>query len=358
MILLPSLGGGGAEHVAIILANSFGKKGYLVNLTYCKPYHQLASFVSNSVTVHCLNSKRVIYATIKIVLHILKYKPDVVLAIDGSIAIPVGFFRLLFDKKTKIAFRECTIPSLYYNNIKGIAIKKIYPYLLNKFDIIISQSKDMLDDLHTTFKVPYKKLFVINNPISTTKIKLAKPLYLERSSSVKKRFLAVGNLVFTKGYDRLLKIFSLLDRKAYQLIILGDGSDKEALFNMSIDLGIEKEVIFMGYRENRFEYMKASDLFLMTSRFEGFPNALIEALACGLPSIVFRCKGGINEIINDGINGFSVPDGDLNAFVQAINLAMTFNFNTNLIAIQTMKKYSLEYITKKYENVLFNYPKS
>ena len=100
--------------------------------------------------------------------------------------------------------------------------------------------------------------------------------------------------------------------------------------------------------------MQRADLFLLTSEREGFPNVLLEANALGLPIIAFACKGGIKEIINQGVNGFYVPFPKSKTMAKKIEEASFYNFNKNLIISHTIKSYSYENILNKYKEVFLH----
>jgi glycosyltransferase involved in cell wall biosynthesis len=102
------------------------------------------------------------------------------------------------------------------------------------------------------------------------------------------------------------------------LTILGDGPDRAALEARAAALGVAAAVRFAGFQDNPFAYFAAADLFVLSSRYEGLPNVLLEALACGCPAIAFDCPHGVREIVRDGVNGVLVPPEDVAALRAAM----------------------------------------
>ena len=133
-----------------------------------------------------------------------------------------------------------------------------------------------------------------------------------------KTVLAVGRLHTVKGFDRLLEIWKDVSQKHpdWHLVIVGDGEEKENLFDAADRLGIKDSVTFTGALEHNevFDMMKRSAIYAMTSHTEGFPFVLIEAMSCGLPVIAFDVRVGPIAIINDGVNGLLVEDGNNKEF--------------------------------------------
>ena len=168
-----------------------------------------------------------------------------------------------------------------------------------------------------SMRVPAKRISVIPNPISGT----AKDA-VERKSvppPVDRFILAVGRLSWEKGFDRLLTAFHALDQSDVHLVILGRGAEESALVVLARKLGIEKHVHFPGYVTDVENWYRNAECLVLSSRHEGWPNVLIEAMANGCPVVSFDCKYGPSEIIDHGENGLLVPEGDVEELEKAIN---------------------------------------
>lgn len=149
------------------------------------------------------------------------------------------------------------------------------------------------------------------------------PEHAERSvaaASTEGSILAMGRLVPQKGFDVLLDAFACLRREApgWKLVILGDGVERETLQAQACALGVAKHVSLPGVVEDPFPMLAGADIFVLSSRFEGYPNALCEAMACGCAVVATDCPSGPAEIVEDGSNGLLVAPEDATALSQAM----------------------------------------
>lgn len=160
----------------------------------------------------------------------------------------------------------------------------------------------------------------IPNPVLPPAPAGPRPGFLVREHNI----AAAGRLVPQKGFDMLLSAFSGIAGRfpGWQLTIMGDGPEKERLEGLAAKRGLSGQVRFTGTLPSTADVLAASDLFVLSSRFEGFPNALAEALAAGVPAVSFDCPSGPSEIIRDGRDGLLVPPGDIAALGAAMTLLM------------------------------------
>ena len=138
------------------------------------------------------------------------------------------------------------------------------------------------------------------------------------------RLITVARLAHQKGIDRLLDSFAgvAAEFPDWHLMIVGDGPDRSTLLTQSERLGLADRVTFAGTVVDPFPSLRDSDVFALASRHEGFPNALAEAMAVGLPVVAYDCPTGPGELITSGENGLLVADGDIEAFAEALRLLM------------------------------------
>jgi len=201
----------------------------------------------------------------------------------------------------------------------GPLIKEVYP----QAERIVTVSRGVADDLATTTGLPRETIGTIYNPILTTEIaekSKAPPSHpWLHSTIILPVILGVGRLVPQKDFSTLLKAFAYVQKKyPSRLLILGEGRMRASLESMALELGIAENVSFPGFEPNPYAFMARASVFVLSSAWEGLPNALIEALACGCPVVSTNCPSGPQEILDNGAFGALVPVGDDRALGEAI----------------------------------------
>jgi glycosyltransferase involved in cell wall biosynthesis len=228
---------------------------------------------------------------------------------------------LLAPTDTDIVVRQGTTFSehvAHSSTRKDRCVGELYRRLLPRADKIIAISKGVKKDLVDSTSVSEDEIEVIYNPAISSVEQVEEksktppdhPWFSEVDEPI---ILGAGRLTDQKDFPTLIKAFRRVrERIDCKLIIIGEGSDREELLSLVSDLDIEDHVSLPGYIDNPYRYMKHSDVFVLSSAWEGFGVVLIEAMACGTPIVSTDCKSGPAEILQDGEFGYLSPVGDHN----------------------------------------------
>ena len=327
VIVIPCLQGGGAERVATLIANSLTRRNsysvYLVNLEKGLSYYldqKVQRIVLTSLDGKENKHKKLIhfpYQLFKLWRTLKKIKPDAVISFMERSSFMLW---LLGVENCIYSFRSFQSNHIYKEDTeKSISLLRIFVYNFfiknahRKAKLITVVSEQAKWDLVANYNVPKDKIKVIYNPCDIEYISERKTESLEKLGFIFEYpvIINVGRLVKSKGQWWLIRVFSKLKEKFsdLKLVILGDGDLKSYLISLAEDLGMKVyawnrnilndnyDIYFLGYQKNPFKFISRAKIFILTSLWEGFPNALVEAMACGVPVISADCKSGPREIL-------------------------------------------------------------
>lgn len=350
IFILPDLETGGAERIVTTIANHLSRDRFEPKILLLRKQGGYLNLVKEDVEIIDINTERIRHSLKPILAEIYRRKPDIVFSGFGEVNAYLSLFIKLFPR-TKFIARETNVVS---EHVTRKEIKFFYNFY-NNYDKIIAQSDDMMKDLNKNFKIKSSKIIKINNPVDFDFIdeKLTTSSKPECFKYNYKNVVAIGNLSARKGFDNLLKVFSRLKNENILLHILGDGQDREVLHQMKEFLGL-KNVVFHGRQENPYQFLKYADLFILSSRYEGFPNVLLEAGACGTYSLANNCPGGINEIIQNNTNGEISDIDNHEDFSQKIMRILHGNYDKDSIKNSIKSRFSKNIILDEYEKVLLD----
>lgn len=343
---LPNLNQGGAEKVITTLANGLNRETFKVTLVLFEKKGHFIQELKEDVDIIELKADRIRTSIFKIISLLRKDQPDIAFMGWGEIAAFISPF-IPFFRKIKFIARETNVVS---EHVQRKEIRFFYRFY-NHFHRIIAQSDDMKKDLVENWNIQSHKITKINNPVDVKFIQsqmMVKETLFEEGW---KHVVAIGNLSARKGFDLLLNVFSHLKEEKIQLHILGDGVDKESLLAQKAALNLD-HVHFLGIQHNPYPYLAQADLFVLSSRYEGFPNVLLEAGVCGTYALANHCPGGIDEIIEHGVNGEMASIENAEEFAMKIKELVHSGFDQKQIQNSIQSRFSKEIIIKQYESIL------
>ena len=356
-IITPSLNGGGAEKVAVNLANYYSSIGYPVDLVVFKLIGPYQSLVSDQVNLVNLNVSRARYVFLKIRKYLKNNQNARVLSVIRDANIFVGLAATGL-KIQSLVFREANTLNAVENqkqpkkNIYKLLMKLAY----SRANHIIANSEETKSDLYHHQIIKASKATVIRNPVLSPgyiKLKQQKIEELWLAEPDKKVILSVGRLHPQKNFPFLISVFNevYLVNQSSRLMIVGEGEEKERLLNQIESEGLTEVVKFVDFQSNIYPYYENADVFALTSEWEGFGNVLVEALSVGLPVVSTNCPGGPKMILENGKYGTLVSLGDKQAYVDALLTALENPVNSQ-DSIDYAKRFTVESVAKEYLEVM------
>lgn len=313
--VINSLDNGGAERVMSTLANYFSKEHNISIIMFSsnKPFYFLEKSI-NIYTINANNKSLNIFNAIKNNLNNIKKLKKKIEEINPDIVIS---FMTTANILSIIACKIIKKPII-------ISERTNYDFLSNKFWKVLRR-----------LIYPLSDMLVVQSDYDATKYyyvsnvkKIANPLYfISKEYKVSKRgkiILAVGRLDKVKGFDMLIEAYKKL-KTDYILMIVGEGNERENLEKLIKDYNLVNKVFLVGQKSNIQDYYLKASIFVLSSRMEGFPNVLVEAMAFGCPVVAFNCKTGPSEIIKNGENGILVEAENINELAKAIQKLLDSN---------------------------------
>lgn len=293
-------------------------------------------------------------------------KPDIILGFGSVINCSLLLLSLsLIKPAPKIVLVECSEYLFIKQNTKNFkerVLRLVYKMLVfllyHSSDAVICVSKSLERHVQRLFLMDAKKVNVINVPVDIKDIKARSQ---EKALEAIKGLRYVGTisrLSSEKGVRYLLEAFlDLLKQIDIGLIIVGEGDERQALEQMARDFRIEDKVKFLGWMENPYCYLRQMEVFVLASLCEGSPNVIIESMICGVPVVAFKSVGGIEELIEDEVNGLLAPAKDTKALSNCIyRLLQDKELKDRLIRCSAEKaaQFNSSDIVKKYESIMSN----
>lgn len=350
LFLSGNLCDGGAQRVISVVSSRLAENGHDVSLLLFSR-NQKEYPISDKVNIVSISKNFQEYCSVssfsrlKFIRNYLKnFKPDVAVGfLEGGYALYMASLGLKFKK-----IASARVDPAVIMNAKGLraTINRMW---FNSADKIVLQTNKQLD--HVPNKIR-KKSVVIANPISNAALQSFKTDY----SMNCRRIVMAGRLEEQKNYPMVFDAIKIVLQKYpdVKLDIFGKGSQEAELQNLIDTNGLADNIDLCGWTQNTLEEYRNHDMYIMSSDFEGMPNALMEAMGVGLPCVSTDCDTGPSDLIIDGENGFLIPVGDSTALadkiIRIIEMPANKRKELGINAHNTMvEKFNSEVICEKWE---------
>jgi glycosyltransferase involved in cell wall biosynthesis len=358
LVFIASLQCGGAERVSVTLCNHWAKRGWDVTLATFDdgtdpPFFPLAPGVRHLTLGLQRRSTGIVHSVINNLRRVPRLRslvaeerPECILSfIDGTnvlvllaargTGIPVVVSERVDPSQHSIPLPWRILRHMTYPSARAIAVQT--------------------RSIEARFPASWRgRIVVIPNPVPEVPPNSEEA---PRAAAARRSIVGLGRLERQKGFDLLIRAFASIatTRPEWDLTILGDGRERGALAAEISRLGLSGRIALPGREPDALGALRRADLFVLSSRYEGFPNALCEAMACGLPVIAFDCPSGPADIVRDGVDGLLVPAENVTALAAAMS-ALTGDAERRRAlgahAPAVAARFSVERIAAQWERVL------
>jgi glycosyltransferase involved in cell wall biosynthesis len=351
-LFVPSLGGGGAERAMVTLANSLAERRFTVDFvlwTENGPFRNLLTTKVNVVALGTYNPVRLVF---RFARFLRTYKPEVVISTLFVGNIIAALAKAASCSRTHLILNEQVAIGTYLQNEARFWRRLCVPPLMRLTYLlaqdIVAVSRGAAQSLAPVLgKATSKRITVIYNPIDLARIDAMAAADDKIGSWNVPMIINVGRLIEQKDQRTLIQAFAKVrSNRPCRLVILGEGEKRAALTALAQKLGVGSDVLMPGFIANPYSWMRKSAVFVLSSKFEGLPTVLIEAMQCGISVISADCPSGPAEILEDGRWGRLFQPGDVGALASAIEDAL----NGKLVADvrQRAADFSVETAVSRY----------
>ena len=354
-IFFHDLGIGGAERVMLQLAQGFIEEGHDVDLVLACAEGPLLTEVPSGVQIVDLKTRSPVNMFLGLIRYLRRSRPSVLLSPFEVTSVIAILAKKLTRVSTKIVIRVSVHISRNKRNAKWkkaleqFVVSRVYPLA----DGIITVSEGVAEDLSLYTGLPLERIEVVYNPVITEQLMKAAEEPVHHSFFAEGPYpvvLGVGRLAEQKDFSTLIRAFDILRKKiSSRLIILGDGEERSALEELIHAHGLQGRVDLPGFDINPFAFMKRAAVFVLSSKWEGLPGVLIQALACNCPVVSTDCLSGPSEILKAGEYGYLVPVEDVEALATAME--MTLMGKTRRPPNDWLEQFTLRAVIPQYKAV-------
>lgn len=356
---LHALNAGGAQRASINLANGLVDSGWDVDVVVAHHYGELRGQLAKDVNVVDLGTPHVpllgVGASLPgLVRYLRAERPAVLFSAMTYVSVVAIPATKLAGSHTAVVPTEHTTFGMQ-DDPKERLVARLASVLYPLADRIVAVSSGVEESVLEGTRASPGQLAVVYNPVVTSGLRAKATAEPEHPwiGQEHEIVISAGRLEPEKDYETLLRAFARLyrNRPTARLLVLGDGSLRPELHRLATSLGVDDVVSFPGFVDNPYGFMRRSDVYVLSSRREGLPTALVEAMACGCPVVATDCPSGPREILQDGRLGPLVPVGDDAALAAAIESVLDNPQDTRELR-ERADTFSLEAILEEYESLI------
>jgi glycosyltransferase involved in cell wall biosynthesis len=316
-LFLPNFDGGGAERAFVTLARGLADLGHRVDLVACAAIGPLRAEISPLVRVVDLAAPRLVASLPGLVSYLKSERPErLYSALEGAGILALLARRLAGMRAIQVvpSIRNTLSDEARQASPKRKLMLRLSRWLYPSADAVLAVSQGVAADASRMLGLPSSAITVVRNPTLTPELRSAAaapvdhPWFNPKSVPV---IMGCGRLVPQKDFATLIDAFALVRaQRPCRLLILGEGPLRPDLVRLADQRGVAAELALPGFDPNPYRFMAKADVFVLSSLFEGSPNVIVQALACGAPVVSTDCPSGPNEILAGVPRGRLVPVGD------------------------------------------------
>lgn len=335
LFLLPSFTFGGAERTSLNLLGKIDRNRFRICLVTSKNVHERFRHIGVDkflpiedlgIDVWFHSLKRFMHDIRKVASILKAERPDIAFGMMHYPSALLALARKAYNLDGKVIVSPRGPSTEYlkhfeHNFFRKAWLRWVFGFFCRSADKIIVASTGMKEECVRDYRAHAHRVEVVQNSIDIQEI--AKKAGEATDLNIPPEFTVIataGRLEKEKNLPVLFRAFSQIRKgENVKLLIIGDGSERNQLEKLSGELGLGRDVMFVGYQENLYKFIRRTDVFVHTCLFEGFANVIIEAMACGVPVVAVDCPYGPRDIIKHGENGILVPMDNEAQLAEAIS---------------------------------------
>jgi glycosyltransferase involved in cell wall biosynthesis len=354
LLLIPHLGGGGSERVIETLARSLDRGKYDVHLALITASHCSNQDSSLTIPVYSLGATRVRRSAVRLLRLIWKLRPNLILSGIAHLNLLVLALKPLLPRGTRILARQNGALAETLRPHPRRLSRRMYSVAYRRADRVICQTEAMAHELHVDLRVEPTSLAVLPNPTDISYIRRRTRLLNPQQTLGSPTLIAIGRLVPEKGFDLLLDALAALPppHHCIELFLVGTGPQQCTLERQARELGIHSRTHFVGQMPDPIIQFPHASLFVLSSRTEGLPNAMLEAAAAGLPIVATPASAGLVDLLRNREGAWLASEISSEALRVILQQALTVVGSGRRYPHHWVEPYELSRAVAAYESVI------